>query len=301
MAEVLNPNAVSSDTDYFSYLENNNVVLTSAALPATTETTSITPTGKKRTRSVKRASEEVATPQEASVLEAYEDNMDALRTTVLEYDILAGEFKSDLDQIRASRTMKGKYHYAAEIGQTLNSILSNKVNAIKELNATIKTAKEYDYKVAKDRQAAMEGNDDKRIMDMYNAFIGAPVSGGGNRSLLGPTDYQTTVVDVIPQVIGPDVGFNNYMANITPEQNTMLFETNPDIKQVVTYNAATGEKHFAVMNMATGQEVPNVSKHDDMFLEGVTIDPRRKIARNTNLNESYPLVIYNDDTGTNGF
>lgn len=293
----------------FSYFENNDVVLTSEAVgvPRVVDSAEMVPTKRKRK---KKETELVngstidtgsSATEEVTVLDAYEDNMNALRATVMEYEMLAGEFKADLDQIRASRTLKGRYHYASEIGQTLNSILSNKVAAIKELNATIKNAKEYDYKVAKDRQASMEANDDKHIMDMYNAFIGAPVPNAGNRSMLGPTDYQTTMYGVVPQSMGPDVGYDNYIRNLTPEQNMMLYENNPDVKQVVTYNAATGEKHFAVMNVKTGQEIPNAAHHDDMFLEGVTIDPRRGIARNTNLNESYPLIVLNDDNSTNGF
>ena len=290
---------VAVDFSFFSD-EANKSKLTAAIpsnLPAVQPDGTVTVSAKK---TVRKKKDETTDEETTSVLGAYEDNMNALKKTVMEYDILAAEFKADLDYIRGSRTLKGKFHYSAEIGQTLNSILSNKVAAIKELNATVKTAKEYDYKVAKDRQAALEGNDDKRIMDMYNAFIGSPVS-AGNRNVLGPTDYQMTLINQVPQYMGEDAGYSNYIQNLTPEQNMMLFETNPDIKQVVTYNQSTGEKHFQVMNVKTGEVIPNAAHHDDMFLEGVTIDPRRKIARNTNINESYPLIVYNDESKTNGF
>lgn len=295
MADVLsNEQNIVPD---FSYFTENNVVVTSAGannLPDVRETTDV---ATKRTKKKKVAAKE----EKKTAIDAYKENIEALQVTVMQYDQLANEFKNDLDFIRASRTMKGKFHYAAEIGQTLNSILNSKVSAIKELNNVARNAQEHDYKVQKDAAIAAQGDDDRRLMDMYNAFIGAPVSSGG-RNVLGPSESQMTIIDAVPQYM-PDgsAGFQHYMNNLTPEQNMMLFEGNPNVKQVVTYNAATGEKHFTVMDMSTGQEIPNAAHHDDMFLEGVTIDRRRGIARNTNLNESYPLVVYNDDSSTRGY
>ena len=90
---------------------------------------------------------------------------------------------------------------------------------------------------------------------------------------------------------------------MTPEQNTMMYENNPDVKQVVVYNEDTGERFFDVRNMKTGESIPNVTKHDSMFLDDTVIDKKRKIARNVNLGESYPLVIIggNNSSTTQGF
>ena len=81
------------------------------------------------------------------------------------------------------------------------------------------------------------------------------------------------------------------MSNLTPQQQTMFIEDNPNIQQVVVYNQETGARYFDVIDMTTGQSIPNAEKHDAMFLEDVTIDLKNKVARNINLGESYPLVI----------
>lgn len=248
---------------------------------------------------------------ETHTLNNYEDNINALKNTVVELDILAGELKADLNKVRSSQTLRGKYQYTNMLGQSISQILSTKVNAIKEINTTIKNAIELDYRMAKDKRdaEANAANDDRRIMELYNAFIGAPVSGGldASRALLGPTAQQMTLpiasgIDTI-DAVDSNV-YNNYMSNLTPEQNRMILEGNPDIKEVVIYDEATGEKHFDVMNIKTGERIPNVAHHDDVFLEdgmGMVIDSRRKIARNTNINESYPLIVVNSGVDTNGF
>lgn len=245
-----------------------------------------------------------------NTLNSYADNMNELKKTVMQLDSLANELKQDLDQVRASRTLKGKYQYTTMIGGNLASLLSTKAQVIREMNNTIKNSIELDYKIQKDRLAAQEGNDDKRIMDMYNAFISAPVS-TNKQQLLGPTEQQLTLpmsnnISMVsrPNVIRPDSvtsgdpGFDHYMNNMTPEQNLMMYENNPDVKQVVVYNQDTGERFFDVRNIKTGESIPNVSKHDNMFLDDTVIDVKRKIARNVNLGESYPLVVIGGNSST---
>ena len=99
-----------------------------------------------------------------------------------------------------------------------------------------------------------------------------------------------------PNIMGNDIGsadtqYNNYLQNITPAQNMMFLENNPNIQQVVVYNQETGARYFDVIDMSTGQSVPNAEKHDAMFMEDVTIDQKNRVARNINLGETYPLVI----------
>ena len=71
----------------------------------------------------------------------------------------------------------------------------------------------------------------------------------------------------------------------------MFLKENPNIQQVVVYNQETGARYFDVIDMTTGQSVPNAEKHDTMFLEDTTIDLKNKVARNVNIGETYPLVI----------
>lgn len=237
-------------------------------------------------------------------IDSYMDNMSELKKTVLQMDSLAAELKQDLDAVRSSRTLKGKYQYTSLLSNNIAALLTSKVQAIKEMNNTIKNSIELDYKIEKDRRDSLNGDDEKRIMDMYNAFVSAPVS--GNRATLGPSEMQLSLPNnnvqfgsfPVNQAALPaagDPGYNNYIKNLTPEQNRMMVEDNPDIKLCVVYNKGTGERHFEVINTKTNQPVPNVAKRDPMFLDDTIIDTRRGVARNPNLGESYPLIIVGDD------
>ena len=159
-------------------------------------------------------------------LDSYTENMNELKRTVQQFDSLANDLKQDLDAVRASRTLKGKYQYTSLIAGNLASLLTAKVQAIREMNNTIKSSIELDYKIEKDRKDAMNGDDDKRLMDMYNAFISSPVS-TAQRSMLGPNEQQLTLMDNGVQMVGRpvagslvngvpssgDPGFDNYIRN----------------------------------------------------------------------------------------
>jgi hypothetical protein len=294
----------------FSFFTEKSVPLSSGPGEVTPKKTrSVSP----KKKNVEKVDGEVVN---TTSIDNYSDTMGALKSTVVELDMLATDLKSDLDAVRSSRTLKGRYQYSSMLGQNISQILATKVQAIKEINTTIKNALEYDYKLKKDRDAIMNGNDDQRLMDMYNAFISSPVS--TNRAQLGPSPQQMMLPGESIQYSSPlggpvtddnkisplqsyDPGFDNYMRNMTPEQSRMLMESNPDMKEVVTYNKATGEKHFEIMNTKTGEFVQGIAKHDDTFLEDCTINTRNKTARNVNLNESYPLVIIGENNMKNGF
>ena len=196
-------------------------------------------------------------------------------------------------------------------------MLSTKVQAIKELNNSIKAVNDMEYRRAKDNRS-FESNqgDDKAIMDLYNAFVQAPVSANipatGPYSLIGPdlndvmfgaNNMKAGTNEIIAtdgSIITYDQNqsqqnamFNNYMSNLTPEQNAMINEGKTET--VVIYDKATGAKSFEVVDSKTMQPVPNMPIPDPMFLADVTVDARRKIARNTNLNQVYKVTTINDD------
>ena len=154
----------------FDYFVDNKVSVPAGAGPVqSTET----PKRKRRVNPVKQDdnSDIVDAP---NTLNSYAENMNELKKTAMQLDDLANELKADLDQVRASRTLKGKYQYTTMLGGNLASILNTKAQVIREMNNTIKNSIELDYKIQKDRMATQEGNDDKRLMDMYNAFISNP-------------------------------------------------------------------------------------------------------------------------------
>ena len=258
---------------------------------------------------VEKVDGEVVSDGDEKSINNYRDTMGALRNTVIELDVLAADMKADLDAVRSSRTLKGRYQYSSMLGQNISQILSTKVQAIKEMNTTIKNASELDYRIRKDnRELANAGNDDQRLMDMYNAFISTP--NGASSAVLGPSVQQMVLPggDNVQQYSrgpidesnplaqpGMDPGYAAYLQHMSPEQSRMLLEGNPDIKEVVVYNPSTGEKRFAVQNTATGEFLEGVAHHDDMFLEDCSINTRNGIVRNTNLNMSFPLVTVGEE------
>lgn len=290
----------------FDYFVDNKVKLTSGPgeLPAKKNTRKINP---------KKKNDNEPEVVDTHTIDSYQDNMSELKKTVVQMDSLATELKQDLDAVRSSRTLKGKYQYTSLLSNNIATLLSAKVQAIKEMNNTIKNATELDYRIQKDRDALANGDDDKRIMDMYNAFVSTPISSG--RVQLGPSEQQLSLPNNNVQYSSSriisgtsnnelalnDPGFNTYMNNLSPEQNLMLYENNPDVKLCVVYNKTTGDRSFQVMNVKTKEVVPNVATRDPMFLDDTVIDTRRGIARNTNLGESYPLIIVGDEKDMKGF
>ena len=275
---------------------------------------------KKRRSNKKKENSEVETVRSSEIIGAdnnttvetptiysYYETADMLKNTMAQLDLVATELKVEFDSVRASRTLKGKYNTMVGLASNLSEILEAKISAIKEMNNCISKSNDLDYKREKDRKdAASSVNDDKMIMDLYNTFIQNPMgpSPQPNMGILGPTPLASTIAGtgIIRESAdqetydqnGIDSAYMNYLANITPQQNAMLYEHNPDIKQVVVYDAATNNRWFQVMNVKTGQVIPNAQVHDQMFLEDTTINLKDKIAKNINLNETYPVVVIND-------
>ena len=77
---------------------------------------------------------------------------------------------------------------------------------------------------------------------------------------------------------------------MTPAQRLSMYESDPNVQQVVIYDNTTNSKRFEVMNIATGEIIPNVDKRDMMFMDDTVIDLQNHIARNLNLNETYPVI-----------
>lgn len=240
----------------------------------------------------------------------YQDTTGMLYGVIGQIDAMSMEVKNDIDEIRRSRTMRNKYTILNNMNEVMGTYLNTKVGAIKEINNSIKLINDMNYKKYKDIQAAENGNDDKFIMDMYSSFVQNPY---GTNNQIAPNQRDLTLnntglqsvnvgsspltgmipVGGVQQNIG--VGTPQTQVNLTPEQNFMLYENDPNIKMCVVYDQSTGNKWFQVMNLQTREPVPNMPAKDPMFLEDTTLDVRNGIARNINLNESYPLICINGD------
>lgn len=271
------------------------------------------PVEQKRRRGRPRKSETVASsgiitgdpedPSSAPTIYSYQETTNMLHATLLQIEQTTQEIQRDIELVRSNKTLRNKYNVLGGLNDNRTDLINAKITCIKEINNSISKSNDMDYKKEKDRQAAQSGvNDDKHIMDLYTAFLQNPTGAGS--AALGPNGIDATLgmngvvrtMDMqIPQGTLPDAGFLSYVANMTPEQRLMAVEDNPNIKQVVVYDAATSNKAFQMMDMSTMQVIPGLPTRDPMFMEGVTIDLKNHIAKNMDLNETYPLVIVNEN------
>lgn len=239
-----------------------------------------------------------------STLYTYNATTGLLHETLGQIDAINGALIQEFDTVKHSRTMKNKYNVLVGLSENIGSMISNRLNTIKEINNCITKSNDLDYKKYKDREAAQSAmNDDKYIADIYQAFMQNPQN-------QAPT-YQMPAVD--PAIMGSgiiranvtqndidnpgamiDTGYLSYLSNLSPEQNLMRYESDPDVKQVVVYDAASGAKFFQMMNTRTGEVIPNVPVYDDNIMMDTTLNLNTGIAKNLNLNESFPIIQINN-------
>ena len=230
--------------------------------------------------------------------DTYADTNNMAINIIGQTDELLMECKQELDMIRAQRNLKGRYHYINDTVSTMSNLLSTKLQAIKEINSTIKTVNDNEYRRFKDMRAMEQGDDNKAIMDAYSAFISAPV-GAPEYHLPGTTALTGGLNGVVPAEYPPavqqgmDMGMANYLAHLTPEQNAMLMDNNKDIEEVIVYDQATGSKRFQWMNTRTNTPVDNMPVSSDLTIQDYTIDPRLGIAKNINLNDIKKVIVLN--------
>ena len=214
-------------------------------------------------------------------------------------DQLLGECKQDLEFIRRSN-MKGKFHYMNATIASMGTLLSTKLAAVKEINNTIKTINDNEYRRFKDFRAMNATDDNTAVMAAYNAFISAPV--GAPEYRLPNTQDITGALNGVVRADLPaniqgqmDAGMANYLANLTPEENYMINDNNPNYEEVLLFDQSTGMKKFQWIDKRTNQPVPNMPTSANLILEDFVIDPRTNIAKNTNLNISKRVVMVNSD------
>jgi hypothetical protein len=232
----------------------------------------------------------------------YMETTGLLKETLMQIDVLNSELMEEFESVKRSRTMKNKYNTLVGLSQNVGTLLNNKISAIREINNSINKSNDLDYKKAKDRaQAESSMNDDKYIADLYQAFISNPQNAQiyqqqqlpeVNPSIMGSGIIRANVSDTKNPI---DESYLNYVSNLTPQQNLMRYENDPNVKQVVVYDQATGNKFFQIMNVVTGEVIPNVEPYDtEMFMPDTTIDLYNKTARNLNLNETFPVIVINE-------
>lgn len=231
--------------------------------------------------------------------ETYCETNNMLKSSIVQIDMLQGDIREDITKIRSSNTLKKKYDYIADLTSANSNLISTKITAIRELNKSITDSHNLELKRMKDLKLnENEKDDDKYIMDMYNAFISTPI---GTRQAAMPQN-QMDLTTINNNLIRADLNMNAGMydqQNINPTQNMMRLEVNPNIKTVVIHDGLN--TWFDVIDITTGEPVPNVDKPDSMFLEDTNLDFNNGVARNTNLDITYPLIVVKNNSILNEY
>lgn len=224
---------------------------------------------------------------------SYSETNNLLRGAIAQADEMSAAIKGDIDEIRASKTIRSKYTYLTNLTASASALLSTKISAIKELNSTITQAHNLELNRFKTlKMDKNEANDDMKMMDIYSAFVNTPV---GVYTPPAPSIQDITLgvnnpngnvsgVEMIP-------ANGSTISGLSPEQARMRMESNPNIQVVVRYNQTTGQRCFDVIDTTTGVSIPNYPRPDNFLLEDTTIDIHSQIARNRNINQVWPLVL----------
>lgn len=223
----------------------------------------------------------------------YTETSRMLREAIAQADELNYEIKEDIESVRSSKTIKNKYTYITNLTASAGALISTKINAIKEINSSITQS----HNLELNRMKALKldkanENDDMKMMDIYSAFVNTPI---GTYTPPAPSIQDITIgvnspnsnVGTVEMVNTNGTNSNN----LTPEQNRMRMESNPNIDVVVKYNQATGQRYFDVIDKSNGMSVPNYPRPDAFLLEDTTIDIHSRIARNRNINTVWPLIV----------
>lgn len=252
---------------------------------------------------------------EDATINTYGQTSMMLEEAIQQLDLVASELKEEFNIARANRGMRNRTMVIRDLSEAIGELLSSKIRAISELNSTISKSNDLDYKKQKDARMmdANQASDDKYIMDLYTGFIRNKGNSAITPNLVMPTPMQAAApsVDGTAIIRSPiisanqqpsgnepvDIGYLNYLARLTPEQNAMFYENDPNVQTVVVYDRATEKKFFQVMNIATGQVVPNVPVLDQRFMDDTYLDMKTMTARNSNLNQSYPIIEINKSAG----
>ena len=282
---------------------NDNLIIVSDV-----ETVPEAPSDKKRSSRKKQSSTVVAepmpTPQSSmSYIQdnipyqvAYNETNAQLDQAIQQLNMLGAETMSELQMVRASKTMKNKYNIINDMTENAVSIINTKISAIKEKNKTINDINNLEIRRIKElKLQASEEDDNTRIANLYHAFVNYPLSQGP--SVLGPNIQDVMfnngpVADMSRVGIGMD-DTTAWQRGLDPAQNRMLLEAQGAIETVVVYDESSGNRYYSVVDKQTRQPVPNVETPDDSTIYDLDINIKGMYARDQNRNVTYPLMVIN--------
>lgn len=229
--------------------------------------------------------------------ESFNETNAMTKMAIAEIDNLNGILRNEINNVVNSKTLKKKYDYISELSGTVSNLYSTKMRAISELNKTITDAHKLEIQRIKDLKlaaAADAQDDDRRMQEMYNSFISTPTNmgmGGSFAPAMNEISFGTSnFISAANNQVGEDIGYANYINNLTPEQNMMRLEASGNAETVLVYDPMTGARQFAVVDKTTGAQIPNVPIPSDIILENTHIDSRTGMARNRDINKTYRVV-----------
>ena len=165
----------------------------------------------------------------------YTETNNILRSAIMQLDSSMAQVQEDIDYVRHAKTLRNKYQYLSLLQGSMGTMIANKISAARELNNTISKCNDFEMKRYKENKASASNiDDDQRVMEMYKAFVNTPVS---SNPFPNVSQMAVSGSPVMATALGnQDDNFTNYMNNMTPAQQTMYLEGNPNIQQVVVYN-----------------------------------------------------------------
>ena len=229
-----------------------------------------------------------------------------LGQVTMQIDDMLSRINEDIDMVRSARTLRNKYNNLSDLYSTAGSLIGNRIAIAREIANIQTNVNKYELAKYKEQNASENDSDEKRLMDMYNAFINAPMGSYGAQAqsqigmnpavLNGPMngiDINTNSDGgmFIPANGNEDLEHAAFMRNLTPEQNAIINERNPNIQTVLVYDQTTQNRWFEVIDVTTGLPVPNMPVPSDFIKDKCTIDIRNGLARNADLNQTFKLKL----------
>lgn len=241
----------------------------------------------------------------APYLQSYGETNMLLRGSIGDIDRLNSIVGTELSNVVESKTLRKKYDYVSELSSTSANLISTKIRTIAEMNKIITDSHNLDLRRMKElnmSKATEDANDDKRMMDMYAAFINTPVGSYGMAGPQFPSMQDMTMptglvrsVDITGDAGSKavfDPGYEQWKQTMTPETARMILEKkNPNVQTVVVYDQTTNNKYFDAIDKSTGQSVPGYPLPDPYLLVDTYPNINNGTARNSNIDAVYPLVL----------
>lgn len=310
MKDIFDLDKIKNAGKELAEMEKNGK-LNSIIVPQLTTAIEPTPVKRKRGRPKKnKTTEEDVSSNKVEIAEpellcqtndpyegSYEETNYLLRDSINQINSLSMGIHADIDTLRKSKTIKGKYKFIADLSSTYSSLINNKISAIKEINNTTTTCHKLEIQRFKDlKNDQSQQDDDKYIADLYNAYISTPINSGQNIQFLSNT-ANTAIVN--PNLMNNAMsssdnyedGYQNFLDNMTPEDKRMIMGNDSNIEEVVVYDPSTGSRYFDVIDTNTQTSVPNYPRPDSSLLDDAFLDLSAGVASNTNIGQNWKIVI----------